>query len=167
MLTDADELERHILSKFPYQPNEAVLHTDCSLLPRRQRAWASWNYHVSKQSDLPVALTYDLSRLQNIHSPSPILLTLNHSNQIVASKVLRRFNYSHPAFSCDSINAQKRHSEISGQRRTHYCGAYWGYGFHEDGVNSALAVAKHFGIGLEACTAASTKDELSTTAAVQ
>ena len=167
MLADADDTEREILGAFPYQQNEAVLHTDCSLLPRRRRAWASWNYHVSKQVDLPVAVTYDLSRLQNFDSPSPILLTLNHSDQIDASKVLRRFNYSHPAYGCDSINAQKRHAEISGQRRTHFCGAYWGYGFHEDGVNSALAVAKHFGIGLEACTVASTKDKLSTTAAVQ
>ena len=72
MLTDADGTEREILSKFPYQKNEAVLHTDCSLLPHRQRAWASWNYHVSEQSDIPVTVTYDLSRLQNIPSASPI-----------------------------------------------------------------------------------------------
>jgi predicted NAD/FAD-binding protein len=167
MLTDANGKEREILKAFPYQDNEAVIHTDCSLLPRRRRARASWNYHKSRQTEHPVALTYDLSRLQNIDSPSPLLLTLNHSGRIDASKVLRRINYSHPAYGCAAIDAQARHAEISGRRRTHYCGAYWGYGFHEDGVNSALAVAKHFGIGLEACTVASTKDKLSTVALVQ
>jgi len=167
MLTDADETEREILAAFPYQVNEAVLHTDISLLPSRRRAWASWNYHIAKRSDFPVAVTYDLSRLQKVNSPSPLLLTLNHSDQIDQSRVLQRFNYSHPAYGCDSIDAQQRHAEISGQGRTHFCGAYWGYGFHEDGVNSTLAVAKHFGIDLEACTVASTKDRLSTAAAVQ
>lgn len=167
MLTDADEKELHILSAFPYQENEAVLHTDCSLLPRRKRAWASWNYHISNRIDLPVAVTYDLSRLQQVNLPSPILLTLNHSDQIDPAKVVKRFNYSHPAYGCSSIDAQNRHAEISGRRRTHFCGAYWGYGFHEDGVNSALAVAKHFGIGLEACTVASTKEKLRTADALQ
>ena len=167
MLTDADDTEREILSTFPYQENEAVLHTDCTLLPRRRRAWASWNYHISKQLDFPVAVTYDLSRLQKVDLPSPILLTLNHSDRIDETKVLRRFNYSHPAYGCASIDAQKRHAEISGRQRTHFCGAYWGYGFHEDGVNSALAVAKDFGIGLEACTVASTKDKWSINVTVQ
>jgi len=137
------------------------------LLPRRRRAWASWNYHISKQLDFPVAVTYDLSRLQKVDLPSPILLTLNHSDRIDETKVLRRFNYSHPAYGCASIDAQKRHAEISGRQRTHFCGAYWGYGFHEDGVNSALAVAKDFGIGLEACTVASTKDKWSINVTVQ
>ena len=103
-------------------------------------------------------MTYDLSRLQNHDTPTPILLTLNETDSIDPSRVLRRFNYQHPAYSRESIAAQQRHEEISGRNDTYYCGAYWGYGFHEDGVNSALAVARDFGIGLEACTVASTRE---------
>jgi predicted NAD/FAD-binding protein len=98
-----------------------------------------------------------LSRLQKQDSPSPILLTLNETPSIDPSKVLRTFSYHHPAFSRESIAAQQKFQEISGKHRTHYCGAYWGYGFHEDGVNSALAVARHFDIDIEACKVASTK----------
>ena len=83
---------------------------------------------------------------------------VSNENSIDPAKILRTFKYDHPAYSCESLSAQRRFNEISGQHRTHFCGAYWGYGFHEDGVNSALAVARHFGIGLEACTAASTKE---------
>lgn len=157
MLQDADDLERQILSAFPYQSNEAILHTDTSLLPRRRRAWASWNYHIAREVESPVAVTYDLSRLQSVPSPEPILLTLNYSERIDAAKILRRFDYSHPAYGLDSIHAQRRRSEINGRHRTYFCGAYWGYGFHEDGVNSALAVARHFGKTIDQCTVASTK----------
>jgi predicted NAD/FAD-binding protein len=158
MLADPSRSERQILGSFPYQPNEAVLHTDRRLLPRRQRAWASWNYRIPIGEARSAAVTYDLSRLQNHDSDVPILLTLNATEDIDESAVLRTFNYSHPAYCCESISAQRRFSEISGQRRTHFCGAYWGYGFHEDGVNSALAVASQFGINLDACTVASTKE---------
>ncbi len=158
MLADATRAERQILGAFPYQPNEAVLHTDARLLPKRRRAWASWNYHIPRGEEQSASLTYDLSRLQKHTSPGPILLTLNETSSIDPAKILRTFTYHHPAYSRASIVAQRRVHEVSGQRRTHYCGAYWGYGFHEDGVNSALAVARHFGIELEACTAASTKE---------
>jgi predicted NAD/FAD-binding protein len=158
MLVDASSAERQILSAFPYQPNEAVLHTDTALLPRRRRAWASWNYHLPRSDDGASSVTYDLSRLQNHASQTPLLLTLNAKSEIDSTKIIRTFNYSHPAYARDSLTAQKRHREISGRRKTHYCGAYWGYGFHEDGVNSAVAVAAHFGIELSACTAASTKE---------
>lgn len=158
MLTDATSAEREVLSAFPFQPNDAVLHTDTKLLPRRRHAWASWNYHIPQGEERAASVTYDLSRLQNHNSETPILLTLNANEEIDESKIIRTFDYAHPAYSRDSITAQQRFSEISGQRRTHFCGAYWGYGFHEDGANSALAVAKHFGIELEACTAASTKE---------
>ncbi|QEG40965.1 NAD(P)/FAD-dependent oxidoreductase [Roseimaritima ulvae] len=157
MLADPTPREQEILGAFPYQRNTAVLHLDASLLPRRKRAWASWNYHIPAAGNSTAAVTYDLSRLQNHDSNVPILLTLNSTDAIDADKVLRTFDYAHPAYSAASINAQQRFQEISGHRRSHFCGAYWGYGFHEDGVNSALAVARHFGIGLDACTAASTK----------
>jgi predicted NAD/FAD-binding protein len=158
MLDDATGSERQILGSFPYQANEAVLHTDTQLLPKRRRAWASWNYYIPQGDDHSASVTYDLSRLQNHDSPSPILLTLNATECIPEDKILRTFNYQHPAYSRESISAQRRFTEISGRNRTHFCGAYWGYGFHEDGVNSALAVAKHFGIGLDACKVASTKE---------
>lgn len=157
MLADADETERQVLASFPYQRNDAVLHTDTSILPKRRRAWASWNYHLSPDPQAPATVTYDLSRLQRVDSPEPILLTLNDAGRIDPDKVIRRILYHHPAYGPDSIAAQRRHEELNGRRRTWFCGAYWGYGFHEDGVRSALAVARCFGKDLETCTAASTK----------
>jgi len=165
MLTDATPRERQILGAFPYQPNDAVLHTDTSLLPNRRRAWASWNYHIPRDETAAASVTYQLSRLQAHDSARPILLTLNETSSIDPAKILRTFRYDHPSYSCDSIVAQRRWSEISGHRRTLFCGAYWGYGFHEDGVNSALAVARHFDIELEACTVASTREPLPIAAA--
>ena len=159
ILSDATTTETEILQCFPYQKNEAVLHTDTQILPRRRRAWASWNYHTTPTADQSAIVTYDLNRLQGLNARRPILLTLNsQQQQIETTKVLRTFTYHHPIFSRASIVAQDRRNAISGHRRTHFCGAYWGYGFHEDGVNSALAVAQDFGIELEACTVASTKD---------
>ncbi len=160
LLADATADETEILSCFPYQANEAVLHTDASLLPCRSRAWASWNYRIP-QSDKEVvgaSVTYDLNRLQNLGFDRPLLLTLNDTESIDPAKVLRSFIYHHPAYDRRSIDAQRQHHRISSiNRRTHFCGAYWGYGFHEDGVNSALAVARSFGIELDSCTVVSTK----------
>lgn len=158
MLADPTQAERQILGAFPYQANEAVLHTDTRLLPHRKRAWASWNYHIAAGVQHSAAVTYDLSCLQNHASSTPILLTLNATDDIEPGKILRNFTYHHPAYSRESITAQRRFHEVSGRNRTHFCGAYWGYGFHEDGVNSALAVAKQFDVGLESCKAVSTKD---------
>ncbi len=158
VLADASRVEQHILGAFPYQPNEAILHTDTRQLPSSSRAWASWNYRISAGEQRAASLTYDLSRLQLLDSSTPVLLTLNPRDAISSDKVLRTFNYHHPAYSRESIPAQRRFKETNGQRHTHFCGAYWGYGFHEDGVNSALAVAANFGIGLDACTVASTKE---------
>lgn len=158
LLADPTPLEREILSAFPYQRNTAALHLDDRLLPRRKRAWASWNYHIPAAEESSASVTYDLSRLQNHASKTPFLLTLNANDDIDANQILRTFDYAHPAYSSRSLTAQQRFQEISGHRGTHFCGAYWGYGFHEDGVNSALAVANHFGIDLDACTAASTKE---------
>jgi predicted NAD/FAD-binding protein len=152
LLSDANDTERTLLSAFPYQPNEAILHTDESWLPQRKAAWASWNYRISA-NNTQVCVTYDLTRLQQINSPRRLLVTLNPPRDINPRYVLRKFSYQHPVFSTDAIVAQSRWSEFNGQHRTHFCGAYWRHGFHEDGVASALAVTEKFGIGLEACTA--------------
>ena len=164
MLLDASPRERELLDAFPYQANEAILHTDIRLMPTRRQAWASWNYHICSNEKTVASVTYDLSRLQNHDSAVPILLTLNETESIDPDHILQRFVYHHPAYTSRSIAAQSRHAEISGRLNAHYCGAYWGYGFHEDGVNSALAVAKYFGIDLKACTAASTKASSATVA---
>ncbi len=156
--------EQQVLSAIPYHANTAVLHTDIGMLPRKRRAWASWNYHLAAAGDQSASVTYDLSRLQNHHTSTPILLTLNPSDAIAPESVIRSFDYQHPAYSLAAIDAQRRLSEISGKNRTYYCGAYWGYGFHEDGVNSALAVVKNFGLNLESCIVASTKERSATAA---
>jgi uncharacterized protein len=166
MLPDATPSEQEILSAFPYQTNEAILHTDTTVLPRRRRVWASWNYHLAAQDSATATVTYDLTRLQKLGVREPVLLTLNRGHAIAPQAVLQRWTFAHPAYQWDSIAAQRRFDEINDVRRTYFCGAYWGYGFHEDGVKSALAVARYFGKGLEACTAASTKDA-SCTAAVR
>ncbi|MEQ8788843.1 MAG: FAD-dependent oxidoreductase [Pirellulaceae bacterium] len=164
MLADPSDDERRILGAMPYQRNKAVLHLDASLLPRRRRAWASWNYHIPADADLPVSVTYDLRRLQNIPAPAPILLTLNPTTPLRPELVLRHLEYHHPQYDQRSLAAQRGREAINGRRNTWYCGAYWGYGFHEDGVRSALDVAQAFGKSLDACTVACTKEPLSITA---
>jgi predicted NAD/FAD-binding protein len=148
LLSDASQAEREILSAIPYQENLAVLHTDRSLLPNRRSIWSSWNYLIPKKDTGRAALTYDMNILQSIQSPDEFCVTLNRPDDIDVDKEIGRFLYHHPVFTRDALAAQKRHGEISGVNRTHYCGAYWGYGFHEDGVNSALAACKFFGKGL-------------------
>lgn len=162
MLEDADTHEERLLRSFPYQANTAVLHTDTALLPRRRRAWGSWNYRVSADESAPVAVTYDLSRLQKLDTPSPILLTLNGEVPIDPAKVLDRFVFHHPVFTTESLRAQAQHARFNGRRRTYFCGAYWGYGFHEDGVKSALAVAKCIRLGRSTWKVASTKAPFTT-----
>ena len=158
MLADPSPMESEILGAFSYQPNETVLHSDSSLLPRRRRAWASWNYRIPREAGRPVVLTYNLNRLQGHVSPEPLCVTLNATRSIDARKLLRRIEYDHPVFSREALAAQKRFGEINGKNRTHFCGAYWGNGFHEDGVNSALAVGQFFGKSLESCKVAFTRD---------
>jgi uncharacterized protein len=140
--------QREVLSAFPYQRNECVLHMDRSLLPRRQRAWASWNYYIPIGGDQPVALTYDVNRLQRLGASAPICVTLNCTERIAPQHVLARLAYDHPVFTPGAVVAQQRYDQINGRQGLYFCGAYWGYGFHEDGVNSALAVCRRFGIGL-------------------
>ena len=143
LLADPSEAEREILAAIPYQRNEAVLHTDTSLLPRRRRAWASWNFHLTGAPAGATTVTYWMNNLQRLRSEHEVLLTLNRSDEIDPGKVLRRISYEHPVYTTEGVHAQARHSEISGGAgRTHYCGAYWGWGFHEDGVLSALRVCE-------------------------
>jgi predicted NAD/FAD-binding protein len=138
MLADPSEAEREILGAIPYQRNEAVLHTDTSLLPRRRTAWASWNFHLTEPASGRSTVTYWMNNLQRLRADREFLLTLNRGEAIDPAKVLRRFSYEHPVYTADGVAAQAQHAEISGVRRTHYCGAYWGWGFHEDGVLSAI-----------------------------
>ncbi len=136
------------MGAIPYQRNEAVLHTDTRLLPRRHSAWASWNYRLTGNGETRATVTYNMNRLQNLDASETFCVTLNQSDAIDPARVLRRIDYEHPVFSTQGIAAQRRHGEISGVNRTHYGGAYWGYGFHEDGVNSALRVCRPFGKAL-------------------
>ena len=145
LLADPTPQERAILGAIPYQKNETVLHTDVRLLPRSRRAWASWNYHYTDEAAGHPAVTYNMNMLQNLSAPDPFCVTLNRGAAISADHVQATFQYDHPLLDATALRAQQRHAEISGVDRTHYCGAYWGAGFHEDGVNSALRVCKYFG----------------------
>jgi uncharacterized protein len=144
MLDDASPLEREVLSAFPYAANEAVLHTDASLLPRRQLARGAWNYHLLASPQQPVALTYDMNILQTLDAPVRFLVTLNHGDAIDERKVLKTIQYHHPVYLPAGVAAQKRHREVNGVSNTYYCGAYWRYGFHEDGVVTAMRAVEHF-----------------------
>jgi predicted NAD/FAD-binding protein len=144
MLSDASDAERDILGVIPYQENQAVLHCDESVLPGNQAAWASWNYHIPKTELGRVAVTYDMNILQNLGAPVEFCVSLNLSEAVDASKVYQKIVYHHPVYNPESLTARLRNNEINGVNRTYFGGAYWGYGFHEDGVNSALEVCKHF-----------------------
>jgi predicted NAD/FAD-binding protein len=142
VLADASQREREILSAIPYQPNEAVLHTDRALLPRRRAAWSSWNYHLLDEPTGASTVTYHMNTLQQLSSRRQLCVTLNRTEAIDPEKVIAKIPYAHPVFTAEGWRAQARHGEISGVNRTHYCGAYWRWGFHEDGVVSARRVAE-------------------------
>ena len=144
MLSDPSDAETDILGAIPYQLNDVVLHTDISLLPRSRRAWAAWNYRRRPDHEGPVSVTYNMNILQGIQAPATFCVTLNDTRNIDNDKIIRRFQYTHPVFTTTGIAAQQRQREINGRRRTWYCGAYWRYGFHEDGVVSALNALQHF-----------------------
>ena len=137
LLADPSAAEAEILGAFPYQPNEAVLHTDRALLPRRRAAWAAWNYHLLAEPRGRCAVTYYMNHLQSLDADRPFCVTLNRTAAIAPEHVIRVIPYAHPVFTREAMTAQRRHAEISGVSRTHYCGAYWHWGFHEDGVVSA------------------------------
>ncbi|MBU3823389.1 MAG: FAD-dependent oxidoreductase [Candidatus Oceanisphaera merdipullorum] len=148
MLTDASAREREVLGGLEYRDNEVILHTDTRLLPTEPRAWASWNYWLDGSEDAMPAVTYNMNILQGITSAQTLCVTLNRGDAIAPEHILRRFNYAHPVYNHAAIAAQARRAEICGQQHTHFCGAYWYNGFHEDGVNSALDVCARFGISL-------------------
>ena len=143
LLADPSPAEQEILASFPYQPNEVVLHTDTRLLPRVPRARAAWNYHVRERAHAGCAITYDMNVLQSLSTRRRYLVSLNLGDRIDPALALARFDYSHPVYTPAGVAAQRRHEEISGVRRSFYCGAYWRYGFHEDGVVSGLRALEH------------------------
>jgi predicted NAD/FAD-binding protein len=146
MLEAPTPAEREVLGAIPYRMNDVVLHTDERLLPQRPLAWSSWNYRIREGGgELPV-LSYDMNILQRIESPQTFVVTLNDSDAIDPSRVLGRFRYSHPVFTVEGIAAQQRWDDVNGSKRTWYCGAWWGNGFHEDGVASARRVAAGLGV---------------------
>jgi predicted NAD/FAD-binding protein len=144
LLRDPSPAERETLGAITYQENEAVLHTDTRLLPRSRRAWAAWNYHVPALPRRRVAVTYNMNILQGLDAPETLCVTLNHGDAIDPAKVLKRLVYHHPLYTPAAVAAQARQAELNSGRRTYYCGAYWRFGFHEDGVVSALNAVEHF-----------------------
>lgn len=143
MLEAPTDVEREILGAFPYQPNEAILHTDVRVLPRKPLARAAWNYHLRNPDTERVCLTYDMNVLQSIDSSTRFLVTLNRED-IDPAQIIGRYAYDHPVYTPAAVRAQACRSEVSGHQRSFYCGAYWRYGFHEDGVVSALWALEDF-----------------------
>jgi len=147
LLADPTPQEREVLGAIAFQKNEAVLHTDASLMPRRKLAWAAWNYHIPDGPTDPegkVMLTYNMNILQGLKAPVEFCVTLNHTHAIDPEKIIQVINYTHPVFTERAVAAQQHHRQVNGVRRTYFCGAYWRYGFHEDGVVSALTAVEHF-----------------------
>ncbi|MGB0936111.1 MAG: NAD(P)/FAD-dependent oxidoreductase [Colwellia sp.] len=144
LISDASADEKSVLSSMPYSENNVILHTDEKLLPHRKNAWASWNYQLSADRDKAASVTYNMNILQGLKSDTTFCVTLNQKSDIEPSKILQEFTYHHPIFSEKSIKAQKQRQLICGLNNTHFAGAYWYSGFHEDGVRSAVDVAKRF-----------------------
>ncbi len=150
LLADASETEREVLGSIAYQLNDTVLHTDTSLLPRNRTAWAAWNAFVPRSNQEQCTVSYCMNLLQNLTEAAPLIVTLNRTQAIAPHKILRRMRYHHPVYSHRSLQAQARRQEIQGRRGTWFAGAYWGWGFHEDGLRSAVEVCSALGEGLAA-----------------
>lgn len=144
MIEDPTGVEQDVLGSIPYQRNHVVLHTDAEVLPKRRQAWGSWNYRIPENPQALASVSYNMNMLQQLNAPDPFIVSLNYTGAIAPEKVLMQMVYHHPVYTWKSLAMQKRQSEINGVFRTHYCGTYWGYGFHEDGVKSALAVCQFF-----------------------
>lgn len=144
LLPDADARERAVLGAIRYQANDVVLHTDERLLPRHRKAWAAWNAHVPAAPGAACTVSYWMNLLQGLQAPRPLVVTLNRSEAIRPDRVLRRMEYAHPVHDHAMVRAQARRHEIQGRRRTWFAGAYWGWGFHEDGIRSARALVDAF-----------------------
>ena len=152
LLADANEDEQNVLSAMPYKANSVVLHTDINMLPKRKKAWASWNYQLSENKQADASVTYNMNILQGLETQHTFCVTLNQKEAINSDKILREFTYHHPVFSLKSCQAQQQRALICGQQHTHFAGAYWHNGFHEDGVRSAVEVAKRFDCFLNVST---------------
>ncbi|MFH7585923.1 NAD(P)/FAD-dependent oxidoreductase [Oceanimonas smirnovii] len=148
LLSDATDTEKQVLGGLEYHDNEVVLHTDTRLLPTERRAWASWNYFLDGGEQALPAVTYNMNILQGINAEQTFCVTLNRTQAIAPEHILRRFTYAHPVYNRAAMVAQSRRDQICGRSHTHFCGAYWYNGFHEDGVRSALDVCARFGVGL-------------------
>ena len=154
--------EQNVLNEFPYQKNSAVLHWDDSVLPQRRRAWASWNYHIegspshgtnaisektgSEKTGQSATVTYNMNILQRLNAARTYCVTLNRDEAIDPAKIIGQYEYHHPVYTTERRAAQHKHPDLINHNRTSFCGAYWGNGFHEDGVNSALAVCRQLGV---------------------
>ena len=136
--------EKNILKAIPYTDNEVVLHYDDHFMPKRKLAWAAWNYHIDDNSNSPASLTYNMNILQNLKTEAPLLVTLNPMQKINKKKIIKTLSYAHPQYSLRGMEAQSKYHLISGVNRTSFAGAYWGNGFHEDGVKSALDAIQQF-----------------------
>ncbi|CAI8168665.1 MAG: Uncharacterised protein [Cellvibrionales bacterium UBA7375] len=143
MIHKPSDSEKQVLGAIKYQDNEVLLHTDASVMPTRKSAWAAWNYHLLDGDQSRVAVTYNMNILQSLDCEDQFCVTLNNSDAVDQSMVLKRLNYHHPIYTKESVSAQARHAEINGNG-FYFCGAYWRYGFHEDGVVSALNAVKQF-----------------------
>ncbi len=148
ILRDPSAAEQEVLGAIRTQPNEVVLHSDARVMPRQRRAWSSWNYHVPSQAGGRATVTYHMNRLQRLPEDPAVFVTLNRSEAIDPSLVHHRITFHHPIYTPQARRAQQRWGEINGVRRTWYAGAWWGWGFHEDGVQSALRVCREFGLEL-------------------
>ena len=166
LLENPSPEEREILGALPYQANVAQLHSDASVMPRKRKAWASWNYHVGEDRNAPPTITYWMNLLQGIESPEPLFVTLNREREIDPAKVHGRWIYHHPLFTAQTVAAQARRPEIQGTDRIWFAGAYWGYGFHEDGARSGVEVARSLGVRFAEDLPEREIDRLLTTGAV-
>lgn len=146
LLSDASGAEREILGAIGYQDNEAILHTDTTVLPRRRRAWAAWNAHVPAHREAPCSVSYWMNELQSLQAPEQLIVTLNRKADIDPARVLRRMHYRHPRQDHASVAAQASKADIQGVSHTWFAGAGWGFGFHEDGLRSGIEVAARLGV---------------------
>jgi predicted NAD/FAD-binding protein len=146
LLADPSDREREVLGALRYQTNDTVLHTDARLLPRRRKAWAAWNAYIPSEPGAHCTVSYCMNLLQGLDAPEPLVVTLNRTQDIDPARILARMSYAHPLQDHASVAAQARRGEINGVARTWYAGAYWGYGFHEDGLRSGVEVARALGV---------------------
>ncbi len=141
LLDAPTQAETSVLGAIRYQDNETILHHDASVLPPNRNAWAAWNVAISKNDSSQCTVSYCMNILQGIESPEPFVVSLNQRGQIAPNKIMAVMKYQHPVYTHAMVNAQKRRHEINGQNRSWFCGAYWGFGFHEDGFRTGQDVA--------------------------